>query len=699
MADLSDSIQYIKGVGPALMADFARLGIHTVRDLLFTFPRKISDRSNMVTVSEAFNMLGTEVALRAVGTASSSRRRGRKTFQTVMFEDETGVVEGFWFNSPWVVGKFEDKEVLLFGKADYRDGHLQITHPKVEIVEDSDDASEVEGDALSVGRMVPVYPLTGRLKQGTWLKAMKYAIDKYGNMIDDFYPESFIKKRNIMRLADAVRNMHFPETAQMAGIAKQRLVYDECLVMQLGILYRRHCEVDVVQGRVFKFNDKIKKRIRALLPFELTKGQKRSVEEIVGDMQKPFPMHRLLQGDVGSGKTVVAFYASLVAVANGAQVAVMAPTELLARQHEATFSKFLENSPRSRVRVGLLVGSMKQSEKKVVCASLLSGAIDIIIGTHAAIQDTVNFHDLGFVIIDEQHKFGVNQRAKLKDKGNSPDVLVMTATPIPRSLALTIYGDLDVSTIDGMPPGRKTVKTILPESGGGEEQVWDFLRKKFHEGRQAYIVCPLVEESEELDLKSATELYEQLKVGEFASFRVGLIHGKMKRDEQVEVMNRFRNGEIDALVSTVVIEVGVDVPNATILTVLHAERFGLAQLHQLRGRVTRGVHQGYCILVSGSRNQISRERLGILVKHSDGFRISEEDLRIRGEGEFLGTRQHGHALKLASIVDDFEVLKLARDDARKILANDPELKNEAHIRIRNELFRTLGRRQGIAGSG
>ncbi|MBN1257840.1 MAG: ATP-dependent DNA helicase RecG, partial [Planctomycetes bacterium] len=409
-------------------------------------------------------------------------------------------------------------------------------------------------------------------------------------------------------------------------------------------------------------------------------------------------MHRLLQGDVGCGKTAVAFYAILAAVANGAQAVIMAPTEILARQHARTFSEFLKRSKKSRVRIGLLVGGMKTAERQTLLAALRGGAVDVVVATHAAIQKDVAFQDLGLVVIDEQHKFGVAQRAVLRQKGTTPDVLVMTATPIPRSLALTLYGDLDVSTIDSLPPGRKRVKTMVPESSAWLK-ICDFLRREFTAGRQAFIICPLVEENEDLDLKSAVEEYDRLSEQEFSSFRLGLLHGRMKREEQQKVMLEFRKGRLDALVSTVVIEVGVDVPNATILVVLHAERFGLAQLHQLRGRIGRGSRQGYCILLSDVTNPIARERLEIMVKESDGFRIAEEDLRLRGEGEFLGTRQHGHAFKLASIIDDYPVLRRARDDARRLLKNDPMLSGASHQAIREEVICELGDRLEIAGTG
>lgn len=688
---LNDSVQYLKGVGPARAVDFAKLGVNTVLDLLYTFPRRTSDRSNIMTIADARNFLGQEVSLRATATDSRKRRIGRRTITSVNFNDDTGSLEGLWFNSSWVEGKFEGQEVILFGKIDYKRGHLQIVHPRVEFFHE-------DSENLSVGRIVPVYPLTGSLTQAAWLKVMKNALNNYLPLLEEFYPEEFLIKRQLMTRQEAVQNMHFPKEAKYINLARQRLVYDECLILQLGILFSRHTNVDIMPGRIFKFNDTIDKRIKNILPFKLTEAQHNAVKEIIEDMQKATPMHRLLQGDVGSGKTAVAFYIALLAVANKAQVAIMAPTELLARQHEKTFNDFLSRSKRSKVKTALLVGGMKKSERTAKLASIASGSVDIVIGTHATIQKDVHFKDLGLIIIDEQHKFGVEQRSQLKQKGTQSDVLVMTATPIPRSLALTIYGDLDVSTIKGMPPGRKTVKTLIPEPEKWPS-VWDFLRKQLKNGRQAYIVSPLVEENEDLDLNSATEAFEELKNGELSSFNLGLLHGKMKKEEQQLIMADFRSGKIDALISTVVIEVGVDVPNATILIVLHAERFGLAQLHQLRGRVTRGNHQGYCILMTDKKNPESRQRLEILAKESDGFRIAEEDLVLRGEGEFLGTRQHGRGLKLASLLDDFEILKIARDDAKRILKADPDLTKDTHQPIKRELLLQHGNNLKIAGTG
>jgi len=692
MRQLTDEVQYLKGVGPARSQDFAHLGVHTVLDLLYTFPRRLSDRTNFTTVVEARQSVGTEVALRVRVLDARQRRIRRGKLVTVLFEDDTGTLEAIWFNADWVLDQFHGQEVLLFGKVQARGGHPQLVHPRIEYAGPAGDAG------LMIGRMVPVYPLTGRLTQGTWLKVMRAALDQYGPLLHEFYPQGFLQERGLMSRREAVANMHFPADAQAAERARHRLVYDECLLLQLGLGYRRHQTVDAQPGRVFRTGREVERRIRTLLPFELTRAQDRALQEILADMARPVPMHRLLQGDVGSGKTAVAFAAALVAVADRAQVAVMAPTELLARQHERTFTELLGRSPRARVRVGLLTSALKPRERATLLSALAAGAVDITIATHAALQEDVHFRDLGLVIIDEQHRFGVAQRAVLREKGRRPDVLVMTATPIPRSLALTVYGDLDVSTIDALPPGRKGVRTCAPPPED-RPQVWDAVRRALREGRQAYIVSPLVAEHEDLDVQSAAEAYESLSAGELRDFRLGLLHGRMERGEQQRVLDAFRTGHLNAIVSTVVVEVGLDVPNATLMVVLHADRFGLAQLHQLRGRVARGQTRGECFLFSDQARETARQRLDVLVNESDGFRIAEEDLRLRGAGEFLGTRQHGASLQLTDIVEDFEILRQAREDAQRLLRADPDLTSRTHRPVREELFRTLGERLSLGHSG
>lgn len=692
MADLASDIQYLKGVGPARAEDFRRLGINSIRDLLLTFPRDISDRSNISTIASAPEEGEAVIMARVCALDEKTPRYGKlRSIVSADLEDETGRMEAVWFNAPWVAEKIEGATLLLYGKIKHSSGMLKMDHPQFEVV-----GVDKEGEqaSLKMGRIVPIYPCTGKLTQNVWLKVMDIAIRECVEMLPELYPPDYIRDHNLMSRVEAVRNMHFPESEKKREEAVARLKYDECLMMQLVIAARRKSFHEEFTGRAFNVSRELDSRIRTLFPFRMTAAQERATREIAADMIKQEPMHRLLQGDVGSGKTAVAIYAMLVAVANHTQVCLMAPTGLLARQHFDTVTTFLANSNKSTVRVKMLVSGMKKAERDMLKVELSSGGTDILIATHSAIQDDIQFSDLGLVVIDEQHKFGVSQREALVQKGVRPDILVMTATPIPRSLALTVYGDLDASVIDELPPGRKEVKTSVP-AANLEQKVWAFLRTELAKGRQAFIVSPLLEENEDLDLRSAKEAYEEMRHKELANFNVGLMHGKMSREEQVAVMNDFRDRKIDALVSTVVIEVGVDVPNANMMVVLHAERFGLAQLHQLRGRIGRGSEQGHFILLSTGKTQESQRRLVILARTNDGFEIAEEDLKMRGPGEFLGTKQHGlPELKIVDIVEDFRMIKEARGLAEELL---PELSAPRFVVLRSEMEECFN--LGVAGIG
>lgn len=689
---LDDPVQYLKGVGPARAADFARLGIHTVRQLLFTFPRDLSDRRRVMTIREA--PVGEMVTLfaRPLETRQKPcRSRKVRHVTTVLFADSSGTLEAVWFNMPTVLDRYPGGDVMLYGKIEREGGRLRMYHPQFEYVG--------EGDTLHGGRIVPIYPCTGSLTQRIWRRVMMGAIETCLPQLPEIETVTNWASRQPLSRGEAVRAMHFPSDETEREKAHARLVAEECLLMQLAILQARRRFEEELPGRSFRITPTLDHRIRRLFPFRLTPAQDRCIEEILADMRRPKPMHRLLQGDVGSGKTVVALYAMLVAVANQAQVCLMAPTALLARQHFDTVNRFLSASRSSKVRVALLAGGAKDEERERIRIQLAAGTIDILIATHAAISADIEFRDLGLIVIDEQHKFGVRQRSALAAKGRRPDILVMTATPIPRSLALTVYGDLDVSILDALPPGRKPVRTRAPTKEQ-ESAVWAFVRRELAKGRQAYIVSPLLEESEAIDLLSAKEAFESLRTGELQSFRMELLHGRMSREEQRAIMDRFRNHEIDVLVSTVVIEVGVDVPNATLMVVLHAERFGLAQLHQLRGRIGRGNEAGTMILLSDVRTLEARRRLEILVQTSDGFRIAEEDLLLRGPGEFLGARQHGLPdLRLVDLVRDLAAIREARKEAENILAEDPDLIRDCHAVLRAELGRFCAEREKMVGVG
>ncbi len=700
---LDDPIQFLKHVGPSRAADFERLGVKTVRDLIWTFPRDMSDRSNIFTIAGAPEGRPVTIAATAISVAEHTPRRNWRqggsrrnlSITTAEFDDGSGAfLEVVWFNQPWLKDKLSLARLLLHGKAKRVGKKLHMEHPLYEII--PDDAPVA---TLNFGRIVPIYPCTGSLSQAVWRKAMAHALDTRLEFLEDPLDPALRAEKGFPDIARAVRRMHFPENNEDWLAARRRLAWDECFCLQLAVLAARRHALHDLPGRSFAVSAELDNRIRRLFPFKLTRGQDRAVREIAADMRSPLPMQRLLQGDVGSGKTAVAAWALLTAVANRTQACIMAPTSLLARQHFETFSRLLAHSPQSRVRIGILVGGMPAAERRVTLERLANGALDIVAATHSAISDDVVFRDLGLAVIDEQHKFGVHQRVRLAGKGVRPDTLVMTATPIPRSLALSVYGDLDLSVIDELPPGRKPVKTsLVPRSKPAA--AWELLRSELKRGRQAFVVCPLVEESEDSDLRSAEEAFAELGAGELKGFSLALLHGRMKRQEQLEVMNRFRAGQVDVLVSTIVIEVGVDIPNATVMVVEHAERFGLAQLHQLRGRVGRGVDQGYFIMLSDANGGEAGERLAALVASSDGFAVAEADLRIRGPGDFTGTRQSGvAAFRLVDLIKDIDLMADARAVAREVLEADPELSGRAHLALRRELVRLYGKQWDRAGGG
>ncbi len=657
---LESSIQYLKGVGPARAEDFSRLGVYTLKDLLYTFPRDISDRSNISTIADITDN-GENVIMGRVERINEFRPRGKlKHILNARIYDGTGYADAVWFNAQWIREKIEGKTLIMYGKFQREGRLLKISHPQYEVVPDD---GIIGKELLSVGRMVPLYPCKGKLTQTVWRKVMSLALDVGLGLLEEFYTAEFIAAHSLLGRSEAVKNMHFPESDILREQSARRLAFDESIFMQLAILVRRRGFETAFPGRAFGFSRLLDSRIKKLFPFRFTVAQQKVIDEIVTDMQSVKPMHRLVQGDVGSGKTAVAVFAMLVAVAGKTQACMMAPTGLLARQHYQTVVSLLQSSAKSSVRVKLLTSGMKKSERELLKIELAAGGIDILIATHSVIQNDIEFKNLGLVVIDEQHKFGVEQRESLVSKGVRPDIIVMTATPIPRSLALTVYGDLDVSVIDALPPGRKPIKTNLVVSSR-QHEVWRFVKKELAMGRQAYIVSPLLEENEDSDLVSAKEAFEDLANGEFADYSVALMHGKMKREEQLELMNRFRDNEINLLISTVVIEVGVDVKNANTMVVLHANRFGLAQLHQLRGRVGRGEEQGYFFMLSDAKNASAIERLSVLVETGDGFVIAQEDLRMRGPGEFLGVRQHGlPELKVLDIARDFEMIKETKQEA------------------------------------
>jgi ATP-dependent DNA helicase RecG len=670
---LQTPLQFLKGVGPKRAADLQRVGLCTVEDLLYRFPLRYEDRGHLQPIGAL--KAGQQVAI--AGRIQSSRLRATRRPGFKIFEalvgDATGSVMAVWMNQSFLQDILRrDVHVVLFGAVEARPG-LQLVNPDYEVIDSGDHADDPE-EALTVhtGRIVPVYEKAGGMTPKMQRRLVHDVLSRMPAEIPDPFPEEVRRRLHLPDRRTALIEAHFPPPGTPADRlsafrtpAQVRLIFEEFFLFQLGLALRKRAAVREAKPRVVHVDDRIRESARAILPFRLTDGQRSSLKEIVEDMQRPAPMNRLLQGDVGAGKTIVALLAALVAMENGLQVAFMAPTEILAEQHFLSLRKLLE---KSRFHVELMTGATTGLRRRDRLARLAAGDIHLIVGTHALLQGAVNFQSLGLAIIDEQHRFGVVQRATLRGKGLMPDVLVMTATPIPRTLALTVYGDLETSVIRDMPPGRRAILTMVkPESG--RDEIYELVRDQVEEGRQAYVVYPLIEESEKVDLRAATEMADHLAQDVFPAFRVALLHGRMKQDAKDRVMRAFAAGEIHVLVSTTVIEVGIDVPNATVMVIEHAERFGLSQLHQLRGRVGRGSHQSRCILLY--QYPISKQgkaRLKALAGTTDGFEIAERDLQLRGPGDFFGTRQSGlPTLRTGDLLRDHALMETARDEAARVV--------------------------------
>jgi len=649
----STSIKYLKGVGPAKATMLAKLNIFTVGNLLEHYPRRYEDRSQLKLIQELTdNEVQTFQAIVA-GCQESKPRRGL-TLTKITVKDGSGTAQLVWFNQAFIKRMLQSgQEIIVSGKVERRYGQIQISHAEVEVIDGS--------DLLHTGRIVPVYPASESVGQ-RWLRVvLRQALDAYG-AIEEFLPPEVVSQFGLMDRRAALENIHFPQDATLLESARRRLVFEELYLLQCGLLFLKSKNKEGGSGIKHAIDGELVKKVEARLPFELTGDQRLALADIKTDMEDVTSMQRLIQGDVGSGKTVLAAIALAKTVENGYQGAMMAPTEILAEQHCHTLSQLL--APEG-IRIAALTGKLTRRVKEEVLSRLRDGLVDVVVGTHALIQEDVEFKELGLVITDEQHRFGVRQRAKLQSKGTTPDVLVMTATPIPRTMALTVYGDLDVSLIRELPPGRKAIKTYSVGSDM-RQRVYSFIIKEVTSGRQAYIVCPLVEESEKLEVQSAIQMYDQLRESYFQNLECGLVHGRMKAQEKDKAMQAFYSGETKVLVATTVIEVGVNVPNASVMVVEGADRFGLAQMHQLRGRIGRGEHQSYCILLSDTQNQDTRERLDLMAQVQDGFVLAEKDLVLRGPGQFFGTRQHGIPdLKIADIVHDTAVLVEARRAAQQ----------------------------------
>jgi ATP-dependent DNA helicase RecG len=723
-ATLDSPVTVLRGVQDATARLLKRLGVYTVRDALLFFPFRYDDFSDMKPIAELEP--GTnQTVVGTIWDVEVRKTRNNRPMVTATLADDSGIITVSWFNQEYIARQLHQGDpVVISGKPIEFNGRLSFNAPEWE---------PYDSELLHTGRIVPVYHSTEGLYRRTLRRIMYDAVDRFADQMEDYLPELVKRDASVIDIQSALKQIHFPDSRQDAALARKRLAFDEFLMIQLGMLQRKQAWQQSQQGLPMKAEEEVLDSFYSALPFALTGAQRRVIGEILGDMAHTVPMTRLLQGDVGSGKTVVAAAALVVAVANGAQGVLMAPTEILAEQHFKSLTRILTtddgrpttdnesegNDPESKIQnpkskarsrkataegqetqirnpkseirnptIRLLKGSTPRKEKLQIYKEIASGEVDIVVGTHALIQEGVNFKRLGLVVVDEQHRFGVAQRDVLRQKGIEmglmPHTLVMTATPIPRSLALTIYGDLEVSVIDEMPPGRRLIKTRWVDSTR-RDQAYEFIEKKLEEGRQAFIICPLVEESDKIEAKAATVEHERLQAEVFPARRLALLHGRMKPKEKDEVMARFHAREADVLVSTSVVEVGIDVPNATVMLVDGADRFGLSQLHQFRGRVGRGEHQSFCILLAEDAKGVAFERMQIIQETHDGFHLAEEDLKIRGPGQFFGTRQSGMPdLRMAKL-SDMATLTLAREQAKALFSRDPSLSKPEHAPLKTAL--------------
>ncbi|MGC8667027.1 MAG: ATP-dependent DNA helicase RecG [Chthonomonadales bacterium] len=678
---LGDDIQYVKGVGPAAAQLLAKLGIRTARDVLRHIPRRYEDRTNFRKIRDLIPGEPAVISAKVVSVETTTARRTGMEITRVTVDDGTGRAQLVFFRQPYLQKRFaalarSGTPISVYGFA-----KLDLYHG-VEI-ERAEWEELGAGDNLSANRIVPIYPATEGIRQARIRRIVYNVLQSHGHLVPDAIPGGLRAEQGLPPAYEAIRNIHFPSSTEALSRARRALVFEEFLVLQAGLIRRRAMYAKEGGGLVFTVDwERLEADLRRILPFQLTGAQRRAISEIAADVSSGRAMNRLVQGDVGSGKTVVALAAALMAVENGYQVALMAPTEILAQQHAFVLRGYLE--PLS-ISVALATGSQKAGSRRMTRDRVAGGESPVVVGTHALIQEDFQFHRLGLVIIDEQHRFGVLQRQALHKKGRTPHVLVMTATPIPRTLTLTLYGDLDTSIINELPPGRKPIKTYWKPKHEAAS-VYAGVRTLLEKGRQAYVVCPLVEESEKLQARAAVQLAEHIRKDVLPGFRVGLLHGQLPPAEKDEVMRRFKAHELDILVATTVIEVGIDVPNACVMVIEDADRFGLAQLHQLRGRVGRGEHSSYCLLLSDAPTEDARARMQVMVDTCDGFRIAEEDLRLRGPGEFFGTRQSGlPELYIGDLVRDFAVMEEARRAAMRIVAEDPNLEQPEHAGLRAAL--------------
>ncbi len=673
MLDLNKDVKYVKTVGPSRVKLLNKLKIYTLKDLIEYYPRDYEDRSKPKNLYECTD--GEEVLIEAMPTGRiSEMHKGRMTISRLIVKDQTGTCYITWFNQGYLRDKFQPGRMYrFFGKISNKSGRLEMNSPVYDEIDQS----------KNTGKIIPIYPLTYELKQTTLRRIIENGLLEVKGQLPETLPEYILKENNLWDINNTIERIHFPVEFSDFNKARERLVFEELLTTQLALLKLKNNYEHETDGIQFS-KDVYMSDVINILPFKLTKAQLRVLEEIDRDMESNKPMNRLLQGDVGSGKTVVAMISAYKAVKSGYQATIMAPTAILASQHLESFQGILEELG---IRTELLISSITKKKKTEILEKLQNGEIDILIGTHAILEENVIFKNLGLVVTDEQHRFGVKQRGTIASKGQNPDIVAMSATPIPRTLALILYGDLDISIIDELPPNRKKIETYAVRKNM-EERVNNFIRKQIKEGRQAYIVCPLVEENEDMEgLQSVIELAERYQKETFSEYKVAYLHGKMKPKEKDEIMLKFKDGEIQILIATTVIEVGVNVPNASIMVVENAERFGLAQLHQLRGRVGRGEYQSYCILKYEGNGDTIKQRMKVMCDTNDGFVISEKDLELRGSGDFFGTEQHGlPEFKIANLFEDIRILKRVQGLAIKIMEDDPLLEKEKNEKL-NEIVK------------
>ena len=678
--NLSDDVKFVKGVGPNRVKLLNKLNIYSAYDLITYYPREYEDRSKVKKISETED--GEEALIEAVVTSrmiETRTYRRNMVIYKLMVKDDTDSCQLIWYNQSYLKTAFQvGKKYKFYGKINKKIGMTEMLSP----VFDSEEKTK------NTGKIIPIYPLTYNLSQNTIRQIIENALEQGKNLIKETMPKYLLEEYKLLGLKEAISKIHFPKDFNEYDKARNRLVFEELITMQLLLFSLKNKYKNEDEGICFNKDIKMSDVINDL-PFKLTKAQTRVLEEIDRDMESKKAMNRLLQGDVGSGKTIVAIIAAYKAVKSGYQMAIMAPTSILATQHLESFQNILSKYD---IKCELLLGSTTKKKKEEILERLKDGKIDVIIGTHSLLEENVEFKNLGLVVTDEQHRFGVRQRSTIVSKGKNPDVLVMTATPIPRTLALILYGDLDISIIDELPPNRKKIDTFAVRKSMSD-RINNFIKQNVDEGRQAYIVCPLVEENDEIEAEAVLELAKKYKEEIFKNYKVEYLHGKMRPKEKDEIMEKFKNGEIQILISTTVIEVGVNVPNANIMVIENAERFGLAQLHQLRGRVGRGEYQSYCILKYQGNSEVIRKRMQVMQDTNDGFVISEKDLELRGSGEFFGTKQHGiPEFKIANLFEDIKILKLVQGIVVKILEDDPLLEKEKNIELKQMIDDKLKKR-------